>query len=222
MSWCNKWNKIYCDLLNNSIKTKTTYELINYTFSLNIDTFICPYEKIFDIDKAHKMFDWYKRADEYDCSIEEYFPGYKNVKNKNVPYYNSNYGLYIYKENQFDICLEKLKKDSESRQAQIIINRQEILHNNSTLDKLCTQTLSFLIRDNKLFMITNMRSNDAINLMPYDVYSFTTLMLIMHDKLLDYYPNLEVGKYIHNVLSLHVYNNDIELLKEITNKNEFC
>ena len=69
-----------------------------------------------------------------------------------------------------------------------------------TKDIPCTETIQFLIRDNKLNMIVNMRSNDCIWGTPYDIFMFTNLQMVMANSL-----GIEVGKYYHNVGSMHLY-----------------
>ena len=70
--------------------------------------------------------------------------------------------------------------------------------------------LQFLIRKDKLNLITTMRSNDAYLRMPYDLYTFTMLQEIMADKL-----GIDVGTYTHVVNSLHIYKKDINIVKNI-------
>ena len=63
-------------------------------------------------------------------------------------------------------------------------------------------------------MITNMRSQDIHFGYSFDIVFFTLLMQCMRLELLNIYPDLELGHYIHNVGSLHMYERNIDLYKE--------
>ena len=105
-----------------------------------------------------------------------------------------------------------LEKDPNTRQAVIHIKEPRNVINNPTKDLNCTLTLQFLIRDNKLHLITNMRSNDIWLGLPYDVFNFTCMQIQMAMEL-----GVDVGNYYHNVGSFHMYARDYEKLKETIN-----
>jgi thymidylate synthase len=67
----------------------------------------------------------------------------------------------------------------------------------------CTCTLQFMIRQRRLHMFTNMRSNDAYVGLPHDIFVFTMLQEIVARSL-----GIEVGKYKHFAASLHLYKKD--------------
>jgi len=64
----------------------------------------------------------------------------------------------------------------------------------------CTCTLQLMIRNDRLIMFTNMRSNDVFLGVPYDVFAFTMIQEIFARTL-----GVEVGTYKHAVGSLHLY-----------------
>lgn len=68
----------------------------------------------------------------------------------------------------------------------------------------CTCTLQFFIRDEKLHLITTMRSNDAYLGLPHDIFAFTMIQEIIARRL-----NVELGYYTHFVGSLHLYKDKI-------------
>lgn len=76
-------------------------------------------------------------------------------------------------------------------------------------DLPCTLSLSFSVRDSKLFLDVTMRSNDVWLGLPYDVFCFTTIQRIVADAL-----SLGYGHYTHHVTSLHVYERDYERAKK--------
>lgn len=64
----------------------------------------------------------------------------------------------------------------------------------------CTCTLQFMIRNDRLDMLTNMRSNDAFLGLSHDVFAFTMLQEILARSLF-----VSLGTYKHCVGSLHLY-----------------
>jgi thymidylate synthase len=126
--------------------------------------------------------------------------------NKNMAKFSDDgirmYGSYGKRVSSFiPYIVRKLKEDSDSRQAVLSIH-QSIDLVTQTKDVPCTENLQFLIRDNKLILITNMRSNDILYGFQYDVVMFTLLQETIANEL-----GIEVGQYIHNPGSLHVYEN---------------
>lgn len=75
-------------------------------------------------------------------------------------------------------------------------------------DQTCTLHGLFLIRDNKLNLSINMRSNDLTLGLVYDLPWFVSLLYKMKEELKEFYPNLIIGNYTHFVHSLHIYDRD--------------
>jgi thymidylate synthase len=67
-------------------------------------------------------------------------------------------------------------------------------------DVPCTCTLQFLLRNGRLDMVVNMRSNDAVLGLPHDIFTFTMVMELIARSV-----HAEVGQYYHMVGSLHLY-----------------
>ena len=126
---------------------------------------------------------------------------------------HSNYGNYLFyfeTENhisQFEYCLNCLKGDISSRKAVATIY-DSAHHSVPSKDNPCTMNLQFFIRDTKLHMIVNMRSNDLWFGFTYDMPFFTIVQEMMYVCLKEVYPVLELGTYMHNVGSLHLYEKD--------------
>ena len=112
---------------------------------------------------------------------------------------------------QWKECVNKLKNDKDTRQAIIHLHTP---NDKKTKDEVCTLSLQFLIRNNKLNMITTMRSNDIVLGFTYDVFAFTFMQELMANEL-----GVELGVYCHNVGSMHIYskefyNMDVDLLQK--------
>jgi len=128
---------------------------------------------------------------------------------------NSAYGYNIWNRwfDQWERCKDILKKDNYSRHAIIFIRGPEDLLKN-TKDSVCTNTVHFLIRDNKLNMIVNMRSNDFCVGFVFDVFCFTMLQELMSIEL-----NVELGEYHHVASSMHIYENWFNKAESIANSD---
>lgn len=114
--------------------------------------------------------------------------------------------------NQLANVTDRLRRKRDSRRAVVqLFDRQDIVQEHN--DVPCTCTLQFMLRDDKLHMFTNMRSNDAYKGMPHDVFCFTLLQEIVARTL-----SVDVGTYKHAVGSLHLYVEDLEVVQRFLNE----
>lgn len=141
---------------------------------------------------------------------------------------NSAYGYILQKKfgfNQISKVVKELKKNKASRRATIKINTPrtkefgDIKDLSDTKDEFCTLSLQFLIRNNKLNMIVNMRSNDIWKGLPYDAIYFVSIMDEILEQLKPTYPELEKGTYTHFVGSIHIYDNDMDKVEKCLNND---
>lgn len=108
--------------------------------------------------------------------------------------------------------------DKDSRQAIIRFSLPEHQWVGNK-DQTCTMHGIFMIRDNKLNLTINMRSNDLTLGLVYDLPWFISLMYKMQLELADTYPDLQIGSYTHYVHNLHIYDRDEErILKMLGRK----
>lgn len=106
--------------------------------------------------------------------------------------------------NQVDNIICLLRERPSSRRAVIqLFDGLDLCKHHREIP--CTCTLQFLLRDGRLNLNVNMRSNDAFIGLPHDVFAFTMLQEIIAKTL-----NVEVGSYYHVVGSLHLYETHIE------------
>lgn len=118
------------------------------------------------------------------------------------------YGPRIFR--QMPLAVERLVVDSDTRQAGVVIWRDSDLENDELRDVPCTMSLSWRIRDGALHASTHMRSNDAWLGIPYDFWAFTRLQMTLAHVL-----GVNVGKYVHFVDSLHLYERDVEKTRRL-------
>lgn len=146
---------------------------------------------------------------------------YFSAMNDNIANFSDDgehlYGSYGYRISDSIVgIIEKLKEDNDTRQAVLPILRiEDVLK--KTKDIPCTISLQLIIRDNKLNMICNMRSNDVIWGLPYDVFMFTMLQEVIANEL-----GIDVGWYCHRPVSFHLYENFYDLFESTIHdlKNE--
>lgn len=120
---------------------------------------------------------------------------------------------------QLDNVVDELKKDPDSRRAIMHINEPgDLLRavERGSKDVPCTLSIQLLIRDRRLHMVVNMRSNDVVWGLPYDVFSFTCLQeVFLHVLREEGVPVDDLGTYHHHAGSLHIYDTHFEMAKQI-------
>lgn len=116
--------------------------------------------------------------------------------------------------NQWQNTIELLTRDPDTRQAIQNIHMPFDRYDGNK-DVPCTLTLHWFIRKNKLDLIVSMRSNDIILGFTNDVFQFTMLQEMMLVNLQAVYPELELGTYMHNANSLHIYEKHFTMMDEI-------
>lgn len=161
---------------------------------------------------------WYMRGDNSLHTMSYYAPSIAQFSD-DLQTLNSAYGYRIFGHhmaipiNQWKYVKDTLNSDSASRQA-IIHIRVPSDSTYKSKDHPCTLSLQFLIRNNKLNLVTTMRSNDVMIGSSYDMFSFT-----MIQELMAYELSVELGSYYHQVGSWHLYERDFNAAKEFI-KNE--
>jgi thymidylate synthase len=138
---------------------------------------------------------------------------------------NSAYGNLVFKKKnehgftQYGWVIESLKRDKDSRQAFMHFNvpEHQFLANK---DQVCTLIALFHIRDNKLNMTLNMRSNDVILGFMTDFTFFNLIHQQVYLHMKAHYPEISMGSYTHTSHSMHLYARHYELVENML-KEEF-
>lgn len=126
---------------------------------------------------------------------------------------NSNYGKILYGD-QLQWVLNSLKRDHNTRQAIAFVNQPKYQYEGNK-DFVCTMYLNFWIRDNKLNMKVQMRSNDIFYGLSYDAPFFAFLQQTMWHWLRETYPTLELGTYYHCADNIHYYERHFDIAEKI-------
>ena len=127
---------------------------------------------------------------------------------------NSNYGKLIFDDKyyrQFDNVVNELKYEPDSRRAVMIYNRPSIwteFDENGKNDFICTNAVSYYIRDGYLQSVVQMRSNDVVFGYKND-YAWQRYVMNMVANEVD----CEVGSLTWQVQNLHVYERHFDLVK---------
>ena len=206
-----------------------TIELIGASFFADQPAiFGTPNESYIEIEK-----EWYESqstnvnwmADTYNRNVPE---AWKLAAN-DYGQINSNYGHLIYSNkyyNQYGMVLDELLGNIDGRRATMIYTRPSIWEEYSEDGKndfICTNAVTYYIRDGKIHCVVQMRSNDVVfgykNDYAWQLYVLEQLTSDYNDCYLqhaadaDYRKELEVGTIIWQVQNLHVYERHFDLVK---------
>ena len=139
---------------------------------------------------------------------------------------NSNYGYLVFSEengNQFNSVVNTLLNHEDSRRAEMIYTRPSMQTDyceGGRSDFCCTETVQYIIRDNKLHTIVKMRSGDAV----YGYLNDRRWQVHVLDKLLHELNSrghsYEVGTLYWNVGSLHIYARHFKLIDHFIKTGE--
>ena len=127
---------------------------------------------------------------------------------------NSNYGFLIWNNRfhcQYERALEELEENPDSRRAIMIYNRPDIwmeYNNNGKNDFICTNAVTYYIRNDELQAVVQMRSNDVVfgykNDFAWQQYVLDSLANDL---------GIQPGFITWQVQNLHVYERHFHLVK---------
>ena len=176
-----------------------------------------PFANFKDRKFNHKYFAgelaWYLNRDNNIDFINQFSNFWKNITNPNTNEINSNYGTLLFGD-QLAWCLTSLKKDLNTRQAIAFLNQPKFQFEGNK-DFVCTMYLNFFVRDNKLNMKVQMRSNDIFYGLTFDAPFFAFVHQHMYLWLKDFYPTLKLGTYTHFADNIHFYEHHFDLANSI-------
>jgi len=157
---------------------------------------------------------WYLKKDRDVDFIGNFSGFWSTLTNPDSNEINSNYGSLVFNKEQFGWVIDSLVADKYSRQAIMFFNQPKFQFKENNYF-VCTMYSNFFIRDNKLNMKVQMRSNDIFYGLTFDAPFFAFLMQSVHIKLLETYPDLELGQYYHFADNLHYYERHFDLAGKI-------
>lgn len=159
---------------------------------------------------------WYLNKDTNIDYINQFSGFWKNITNPNTNEINSNYGSLLFGE-QLDWVVTSLKNDKNTRQAIAFLNQPKYQFKGNK-DFVCTMYLNFSIRENKLDMKVQMRSNDIFYGLTFDAPFFAIVHQHVYLWLKSTYPELLLGTYYHFADNIHFYERHYELAEKIVHE----
>lgn len=234
-----QWKTVLSDIKTSGHKNNSRVgamtELVGYSFTLesvNKALLINDVRRISPFYACAEMI-WYLCMDNNTSFLQLFAPSYNKYTEDGIHAFGA-YGhrwsnslaysvLSAGKDpgffNQLETAVSILRNFPDSRQAIVSMWDSGDLIHAERLDKKdlpCTLNLQFLLRNDKLNLVTFMRSNDVWLGLPYDSFCFTTLQRMVAEKL-----GVEVGKYVHNVGSMHYYaRNEQKILQVLDDEND--
>lgn len=136
-------------------------------------------------------------------------PGYVDRYNTNMKMFMSDgklngsaYGDRLRNtiHDQIDRILDQLSRSESTRRAVAVIHQPDQEQYTDGIDVACTLYLHFIVRDGKLHVTSNMRSQDIYWGYTYDVVAFQWLQEVIAGIL-----DLDLGTFTHQMNSLHYY-----------------
>ena len=132
---------------------------------------------------------------------------------------NSNYGRLIYSDKyyqQYGMAVDELIRNSDSRRASMIYQRPSIwveYDEDGKNDFICTNAVTYYIRDGKLNAVVQMRSNDVVFGYKNDYAWQRYVMDLICQDLGGNNSKVKPGYLIWQVQNLHVYERHFHLVK---------
>ena len=159
---------------------------------------------------------WYLNKDTNVDYINQFSGFWKNITNPNTNEINSNYGSLLFGE-QLQWVVTSLENDKNTRQAIAFLNQPKYQFKGNK-DFVCTMYLNFSIREDKLDMKVQMRSNDIFYGLTFDAPFFAFVHQHVYLWLKSTYPELLLGTYYHFADNIHFYERHYELAEKITHE----
>jgi len=132
---------------------------------------------------------------------------------------NSNYGKLIYSDKyyqQYGMAVDELTQNPDSRRASMIYQRPSIwmeYDENGKNDFICTNAVTYYIRNGKLDAVVQMRSNDVVFGYKNDYAWQRYVMAMIAQDLSGGNKFYTVGTLHWQVQNLHVYERHFDLVK---------
>jgi len=182
-------------------------------------SFVADEEAIFGTvnqEYANAEIEWYlsKSTNVNDIPYPNGVPGaWKHAANEHGET-NSNYGYLILSDvyhEQYHNAVNELSMNRDSRRATMVYTRPSIwveAFDQGKNDFICTNAVTYYVRDGKIHSVVQMRSNDVVFGYKNDKYWQDYVVNMMCEDL-----GLEPGTMTWQVQNLHVYSRHFEMVK---------
>lgn len=168
----------------------------------------------YNVDYFKQEMLWKLGASKYDDSIKKHAKMWESVQNPDGTF-NSNYGQFWFGQ-QMGLwkVVTELIRDRGSRRATIPMLNDSHL-SPETRDTVCTEAVTFHIRNHALYMSVHMRSSDQIFGLGTDVPTFSVLFMLVLGLLREYYAGLTLGNITITAASSHIYERHFGMVENI-------
>lgn len=185
-------------------KLNVSFELpnIDYAILLNKRRNLCPKYMCAEVL-------WYFMNTKDASWLKQFAPSYDQYLEEDGTAYWAYGPRFV---DQLHCVLELLRKYPESRRAVISLwHNMDLIHSvhETAKDVPCVCQFQFFIRDNKLILRVDQRSQDLWVGFPNDIFAFTCIQRAVAGSL-----GLECGSYFHNMGSCHIYSKHFTRVRE--------
>jgi thymidylate synthase len=167
----------------------------------------------FDPISAIARFVWLVAGSDRVVDIAHYEPRVENYSDDHLSVPGSNYGMRLFAPHpgidQIAGIIGRLREDPHTRRASGVIWQPEDAVRPSK-DIPCAFGLHFHIREGHLHSTIQMRSNNAVTLLGFNLFEFTLLAEVIAAEV-----GVELGRHIHTAASMHVYEDERSRAEEI-------
>lgn len=220
MNKTNKtWQKLLKEINNNydyeaSPRDMLVREKLSAQYVLQMPAYLSVKERKINLPFMFSEAAWILSGSNRASEVSKYMKVYYNFSDDGI-FLRGAYGPKII--DQLGYVVDSLEKDKDSRQAVINIWRERPAQ---TKDMPCTISMQFLIRQNKLHMVTTMRSQDIVLGFTYDIFTFSMVAKAVQLLLRTRDVNVSLGNLYVTAGSLHLYERHFDIDEWIESEEE--
>jgi hypothetical protein len=195
---------------------RSTRELVNFTLAIENprDRLIRNPKYSTPIVPSIARFVWMMAGSDRLADIAYYEPRVSSFSDDGLSVPGSNYGMRMLQSrpglDQLAGVIAELSQRRSSRRALTVIYQPEDATRQHSSDIPCVLGFDYLIRDGRLLATTIMRSNNAVTLLPFNLFEFSLLAEVIAAEV-----GVEVGPLSHFALSMHIYDDQLNRANEI-------
>jgi thymidylate synthase len=198
---------------------RRTLEVLNYSFTLADcrNRIITSATRPFNLFVAVGRWAWFLAGSSLLREIEFYDPHAARFSDDGVVVPGSCDGARLiaagHGVNQIQRVVDLLRKDANTRRAAVTIYAADDVGRESA-DVPCTMGLIFNLRDGVLHTTVLMRANNALTVLPYDVFQFSMFAEFVAAQL-----GARTGPYHHFAASMHAYDDDRDRARAVSSES---
>lgn len=218
----NAWLKLIYETMTKGktveVRGSTIKELLNPSITVDpLWPFITFEARNYNIDYCKMELQWKINAGRFDDRIEKHAKMWSQVKNDDGSF-NSNYGVYWFAKGGVKTAVLQLVNDRHTRRASIPMLSADHVEMHIR-DSVCTEAMTFLIRDDKLHCFVHMRSSDQVFGLGTDIPSFSLVQRLVLALISDEYPEVTMGNLTITAASSHIYERHFDMCEQLIGDN---